>query len=282
MSVCEGVSIHDMGKKMECNGVDNGKLSFSHVRVPVANLLNKYSDISTDGKFSSSIPNKRQRFLKVADQLLSGRLCIASMCNGGAMTCLTMAFKFAESRLTVGRTGKSDMPIARYQLLQNAYMPLLARQYILHFGLQYARDRWAKVTDQDQAEVLRFCCVIKPLVTWNCERIGSICRERSGGQGYLACNRFASMVGFAHAGMTAEGDNAVLMQKVTKELLDAVQKGLYDIKVDAKPIAGKKLGEMSLPDLIVLLQIKEGRLVKRVSLVRAFQVFFYVLFLGAS
>jgi hypothetical protein len=43
--------------------------------------------------------------------------------------------------------------------------------------------------------------------------------------GYLACNRFADAVGGAHAGMTAEGDNAVLMQKVTKELLDMLRAG---------------------------------------------------------
>ena len=40
------------------------------------------------------------------------------------------------------------------------------------------------------------------------------CRERCGGQGYLSVNRFGAILGFAHAGMTAEGDNRVLMQKV--------------------------------------------------------------------
>jgi hypothetical protein len=32
-------------------------------------------------------------------------------------------------------------------------------------------------------------------------------RERCGGQGYLSVNRFGELIGFAHAGMTAEGDN---------------------------------------------------------------------------
>ena len=43
------------------------------------------------------------------------------------------------------------------------------------------------------------------------------CRERCGGQGYLSVNRFGQILGFAHAGMTAEGDNRVLFQKVAKE-----------------------------------------------------------------
>ena len=264
MSIPEGVSIHDMGMKMECNGVDNGKLAFKNIRVPLANLLNRYSDIDSSGKFHSTIPNKRQRFLKVADQLLSGRLCIASMCNGGTMSCLTMGFRYADSRKTVGASGKSDTPIMNYQLLQNAYMPLLARQYILHFGLQFAKERWAKSTAVDHAEVLRYCCIIKPLIAWNNERAGTICRERSGGQGYLACNRFGSIIGFAHAGITAEGDNAVLLQKVSKELLEAVQKGDYKIKAGySRPT--KKLTDYSIYDLLDLLKAKEGKLVQKVN-----------------
>lgn len=45
-----GVTVEDMGHKMGLNGVDNAKLSFDNVRVPRTNLLNKYSDITEDGK----------------------------------------------------------------------------------------------------------------------------------------------------------------------------------------------------------------------------------------
>ena len=65
------------------------------------------------------------------------------------------------------------------------------------------------------------CCAIKPLCGWNAEEAASVCRERCGGQGYLSCNRFGSLIGFAHAGITAEGDNRVLFQKTAKELTAA-------------------------------------------------------------
>ena len=67
--VMPGVTVEDMGHKMGLNGVDNAKLSFDNVRVPRENLLNRYSDVSPEGKFSSSIGNGRQRFLTVADQV---------------------------------------------------------------------------------------------------------------------------------------------------------------------------------------------------------------------
>ena len=59
---------------------------------------------------------------------------------------------------------------------------------------------------------------------WHNEKVSSTCRERCGGQGYLANNRFGEYLNLAHASMTAEGDNRVLMLKIVKDMITNIQK----------------------------------------------------------
>lgn len=95
MKACKGVIIDDMGMKIGLNGVDNGKLSFSNVRVPRESMLNKLCDVLPDGTFKSAIKKKSNRFFKVADRLLSGRLCIAAMCIGSTKIAIHHAIKYS-------------------------------------------------------------------------------------------------------------------------------------------------------------------------------------------
>ena len=48
-----GVTVSDCGPKAGLGGVDNGRLSFDHVRVPRENLLNRYGDIDANGVYTS-------------------------------------------------------------------------------------------------------------------------------------------------------------------------------------------------------------------------------------
>ena len=126
----------------------------------------------------------------------------------------------------MGVSGLSDTPIMAYQLQQNSLIPLLARTVVINLGYNAAKDLFANPKGREN-EIIRVCCAVKGLATWNLERVSTVTRERCGGGGYTAHARIAEGIAGAHSGMTAEGDNRVLMQKIVKDILADMQKDLH-------------------------------------------------------
>lgn len=73
-------------------------------------------------------------------------------------------------------------------------------------------------------EIIATLCAVKAMITWHNAHTASVCRERCGGATYLYYNICGEVILQAHSGMTAEGDNSVLMQKVVKDILTNFRK----------------------------------------------------------
>jgi len=223
MNACNGVFIEDMGVKLGMNGIDNARLSFDHVKIPLENHLNAQNQITPEGKFISDTPKVSQRFFKVADRLLSGRLCISAMCMGTTKYLLYTTIRYSQQRLAVGPSGESDTPIMSYQLQQNAIFPYLARTLVYNLGYNEAKNIFADPRGRENEQV-RIFCAAKCLVSWNLEATARTCRERCGGGSFLSSSAIPEGLQGGHSGMTAEGDNRVLMQKIVKDVLADMQK----------------------------------------------------------
>ena len=207
------VTIKDMGYKIGLNGVDNGELSFNNFKTDADSLLNSVSDVEGNGEFHSLIDNKRKRFLKMADQLVSGRVCISSMMLGCSKVLLNNTINYALHRKSVGKSGDSTMPIIEYGIQRSTLCPLIVRTIGLNLGLNRTKEAYAH-KDHD---LITLACTIKPMLAWNTQEIVTQCRELTGGEGFLASNQFGEGIAASWAGMTAEGDSKVLLMKATSE-----------------------------------------------------------------
>ena len=69
-----GVEIRDCGYKVGLQGVDNGAIRFTHVRVPRENLLDRFASVGRDGKYASPLETEGKRFAATLGELTGGRV----------------------------------------------------------------------------------------------------------------------------------------------------------------------------------------------------------------
>lgn len=89
---------------------------------------------------------------------------------------------------------------------------------MLNLGYNCAKDLFVDPTGREHLQIRSFCAA-KTMISWHLERMASICRERCGGGSFLLNSAIPEGIISSHSGMTAEGDNRVLMQKVAKDIL---------------------------------------------------------------
>lgn len=221
-----GVGGEDDGVKGGLNGIDNGRLHFSNVRVPRTNLLNRYGDVNADGKYSSPIASPGRRFFTMLGTLVQGRVSL----DGAAVAASKLALKTAITYATERRQFNASSPteeevLLDYQRHQRRLFTRLATTYAAAFAheqlLQKLDDVFSGThdTDEDRQDLETLAAALKPLSTWHALDTLQECREACGGAGFLIENRFASLRADLDVYVTFEGDNTVLLQLVAKRLL---------------------------------------------------------------
>ncbi|MFF5180620.1 acyl-CoA dehydrogenase [Micromonospora sp. NPDC000316] len=222
-----GVTIGDAGPKAGLLGVDNGRLSFDHVRVPREMLLDRYGQVAEDGTYSSPIENDSRRFFTMLGTLVRGRVSVGGAAAAATKSALAIAVRYGDIRRQFG-TPDSDREVLLNDYLahQRKLLPALATTYALHFAqaelvaaLHDVQGSDGPVDEHRQRELESRAAGLKAAQTWHATRTIQTCREACGGAGYLAENRLPSLKADTDVFTTFEGDNTVLLQLVAKGLL---------------------------------------------------------------
>ena len=247
-----GVTIGDCGAKAGLAGVDNGRLTFDHVRVPRTNLLNRYGDIDEHGVYSSPIENPTRRFFTMLGTLVRGRISVAGGAGAATRTALTLALTYAGHRRQFAPPGGGDeVVLLDYRAHQRKLLPALATSYALLFAQNELVSRMHDVQlsgdaadPHDQRELEARAAGIKAVATAHATATIQACREACGGAGYLAVNRLPSLKADTDVFTTFEGDNTVLLQLVAKGLLTDYRDTFGDmdtlgmVRFGARQVAG--------------------------------------------
>jgi acyl-CoA oxidase len=224
-SVLPGIEIEDCGPKLGLDGVDNGRIRFTGVRVPREALLDRYAEVSADGEYTSPIESPTRRFFTMLGTLVQGRVSICGAGIGASKVALTMAVRHALERRQFGPPGGEEAVLLDYRVHQRRLLPALATTYALHFAQDRLRRELHEVftaeqpEDRARRELETLAAGVKALATWHATATIQECREACGGAGYLSANRFAALKADSDVFTTFEGDNTVLLQLTAKNLL---------------------------------------------------------------
>ena len=221
-----GIGGEDDGPKGGLNGIDNGRLHFTNVRVPRENLLDRYGSVDENGVYSSPIESRGRRFFTILGTLVQGRVSLVGAVSVASQLAMSIAVKYAVVRRQFPVPGtNSEQVLLDYQQHQRRLLPRLANAYAMTFAqdelLNIFHDVFsgARDTEEERQDLETLAAALKPYASWSTLDIVQAAREACGGQGYLAENRLSTLHGDLDVYVTFEGDNTVLLQLVAKRLL---------------------------------------------------------------
>ncbi|MBD1591823.1 acyl-CoA dehydrogenase [Arthrobacter sp. S1_S22] len=246
-----GIGGEDDGIKGGLNGIDNGRLHFTNVRIPRTNLLNRYGDVAPDGTYSSPIASPGRRFFTMLGTLVQGRVSLDGAAVAASKVALKAAIGYATERRQFNASSHTDEEVLLdYQRHQRRLFTRLATTYAAGFAHEQLLEKFDDVfsgahdTDEDRQDLETLAAALKALSTWHALDTLQECREACGGAGFLIENRFASLRADLDVYATFEGDNTVLLQLVAKRLLADYAKEFrnVDFGVMARYVVGQATG----------------------------------------
>ncbi|XP_050080289.1 peroxisomal acyl-coenzyme A oxidase 3-like [Anopheles maculipalpis] len=234
-----GLLVGDLGEKAGLNGVDNGFVTFRQYRIPRENLLARFGDINErTGKFESAVKSATERFALSMGPLVLGRVNICIVSQTLLAKALTIGIRYSAVRRQFGPgIDDQELPILEYQSQQHRLLPHLATCVALKmFNLWFSR-----VSGEAQVRMLRaepiesellleihiVAAAVKPICSWAARDGIQDCRESCGGHGYLQMAGLAELRVDNDANVTYEGENNVLLQQVSQQLMGIRTKGDY-------------------------------------------------------
>lgn len=232
-----GVAIGDIGKKMGRDGIDNGWIQFTNVKIPRFNMLSKYAQVDAKGKVT--VPEFQQLGYSA---LVMGRVSMVVDSYNIGKKFITIALRYATVRRQFGKDSDGlEKKIIDYTHHRRRLFPFLATIYAFNSSaLEITRvqdetlkllaggDKNVKDVIPNLKDLFSLSAGLKAFATWETAKLIDEARQSCGGHGYSSYNGFAQGYNDWVVQCTWEGDNNVLSLSCGRALIQnylAVEKG---------------------------------------------------------
>jgi alkylation response protein AidB-like acyl-CoA dehydrogenase len=201
-----GISCEKILDRSMLKQVDNGVFTFDHYRVPDTCLLDAPMD-----------PN-RNHFQQLANQLLSGRLCIASagLHIGRDLLQKSVAYMKQRSNQDDGTT------IYDHAAIRSKFEAQTAVGVVMQDLLTWTQHYFSASTSRTERDLVEAICATKAFNTLWLQRVALLSQNHCGAFGLT--QQMGSVLNNAQAHILVEGDSYVMLQKVAKDTLKSWQK----------------------------------------------------------
>ncbi|KAL4854889.1 Peroxisomal acyl-coenzyme A oxidase 1 [Chlorella vulgaris] len=219
-----GVTVGDIGPKMGYNSVDNGFLSFDHVRVPREAMLMRFAQVTEEGRYVPPPPDNQKASYAT---MVYVRATIVRDSGDFLSRAVTIATRYtAVRRQTASKLGEPEVQVLDYDNVQQTLLPLMARAYsfvfmgrsMMHmynsFDAARARNDFVALP-----ELHALSSGLKALCTDVTAAGIETCRRQCGGHGYLLASGLPTLFNSYVQNCTWEGDNSVMYLQTARYLI---------------------------------------------------------------
>nr|XP_006196518.1 peroxisomal acyl-coenzyme A oxidase 2 isoform X1 [Vicugna pacos]XP_015091879.2 peroxisomal acyl-coenzyme A oxidase 2 isoform X1 [Vicugna pacos]XP_015091901.1 peroxisomal acyl-coenzyme A oxidase 2 isoform X1 [Vicugna pacos]XP_015091902.1 peroxisomal acyl-coenzyme A oxidase 2 isoform X1 [Vicugna pacos]XP_015091907.1 peroxisomal acyl-coenzyme A oxidase 2 isoform X1 [Vicugna pacos]XP_015091911.1 peroxisomal acyl-coenzyme A oxidase 2 isoform X1 [Vicugna pacos]XP_031542223.1 peroxisomal acyl-coe len=218
-----GITVGDIGPKMDFDDIDNGFLQLDRVRIPRENMLSRFAQVLPDGtyiKLGTAKANYLTMVVTRVDILLGE---VIPMLEKACVIAIRYSVVRRQSRI---RPSDPEAKVLDYQTQQQKLLPQLATAYAFHFLasslLEFFHRSYSSTLDKDFSllpELHALSAGAKAMVTDFCAQGVELCRRACGGHGYSKLSGLPSLVTRVAASCTYEGENTVLYLQTARFLV---------------------------------------------------------------
>jgi|GEM_PF-5894371 len=199
--------------------VDHSITRFINVRVPHRAFLGgRYNEVTLDGRFITTLPNRRATFMHSLKRIEWGKFVLVGALMSGVKSSVCIATRFSVNRKMVRDRAGGTSPISELTTqkteLAEAYVLVSAASSLYEVLKARCLDESCDAdTHAVAAGVVKSACV--ELFRVAVQK----CIARCGAQGKMVRNLMVRMLTLIDQTSTAEGDTLPVMSKLAKDML---------------------------------------------------------------